>query len=109
MNILLIDLDFNYNEFKKHFLSFYLEHVNLILSKFNLKPLSIEHYPSTNGNTHIKILLDKDVDCKTYLHLLVALGCDLGLVSISDFRLKAFGNPLIKQFYFKERKKEKDG
>jgi hypothetical protein len=85
-------------------LGFYLEHIDLILSKFNLRPLSVEFYRSTNGNTHVKVKLDREVDYRTYLHLMLALGSDIGLVSISLRRLRAFGDPLVKQFYLKEAK-----
>ena len=101
-DILLVDLDFEYSKFKRYFLGFYLEHVNLVLSKFGLKMLSFEFYQSTNGNTHVKIKLDREIDYKLYLHLMLALGSDIGLVSISLRRLKAFGDPLVKQFYYKE-------
>jgi hypothetical protein len=83
-------------------LGFYLEHVNLVLSKFGLRPLSVEYYRSTSGNTHVKVKIDREVDYRLYLHLLLALGSDIGLVSISLRRLKAFGDPLVKQFYYKE-------
>jgi hypothetical protein len=101
-DVLLVDIDFEFEKFRKYFLGFYLEHINLILSKFNLRALSVEFYESTNGNTHIKIKLDREVDYKLYLHLLLALGSDVGLVSISLRRLRAFGDPLVKQFYYKE-------
>jgi 3-methyladenine DNA glycosylase AlkC len=55
-DILLVDLDFEYSKFKRYFLDFYLEHINLILSRFNLRALSVEFYRSTNGNTHVKAL-----------------------------------------------------
>ena len=101
-DVLLIDIDFDFEKFKAYFLGFYLEHVDLILSRFSLRPLSVEFYRSTSGNTHVKIKLDREVDYKLYLHLMLALGCDLGLVSISLRRLRAFGDPLVKQFYHKE-------
>jgi hypothetical protein len=101
-DVLLVDIDFDFEKFKEHFLDFYLEHVDLVLSKFNLRALSVEFYRSTNGNIHVKVKLDREVDYKTYLHLLLALGSDAGLVSISLRRLRAFGDPLVKQFYYKE-------
>jgi len=104
-DLLLIDIDFDYSSFMTYFIRFYEKHVKLILDKFGLRPLVIEYKESTNHNVHVKILLDKPVDYETYLHLLLALGCDLGLVSISNARLRTFGDPLVKQFYKKVAKK----
>lgn len=102
-DVLLVDVDLGYEGFVKYLKAFYEEHVELILSKFGLTAVAVEYKKSTNGNTHIKIKLDKPVDYRTYLHLMLALGCDPGLVSISLRRLEAFGDPLVKQFYRKVR------
>ncbi|PNV81826.1 MAG: hypothetical protein C0179_00695 [Fervidicoccus sp.] len=106
-DLLLIDIDFSYQNFMEYIYDFYMKHVSLILEKFNLKAESVVVKKSTNGNTHIMIKLDKEIDYETMLHVLLALGCDLGLVSVSLMRLKNFGDPLVKQFSRKLRVRDK--
>ncbi len=107
-NVLLIDIDFNYDNFNKYLKDFYVKHVSLILEKFGLRAESIVIKESTNHNTHVMIKLDKEIDYETMLHVLLALGCDLGLVSVSLMRLKGFGDPLVKQFSKKVRPRDRE-
>jgi len=107
-DLLLIDIDFNYDNFNKYLKDFYMKHVSLILEKFNLKAESVVVKKSTNGNTHIMIKLDKEIDYETMIHVLLALGCDLGLVSVSLMRLRGFGDPLVKQFSKKVRPRDRE-
>jgi len=106
-NVLLIDIDFNYDNFNKYLKDFYVKHVSLILEKFGLRAESIVIKESTNHNTHVMIKLDKEVDYETMLHLMLALGSDIGLVSISLMRLKNYGDPLVKQFSRKLRVRDR--
>lgn len=104
-NVLLIDIDKPYDHFIEYIKPFWVEHLHLILDKFGLKAVSIDYKRSTNGNTHIIVRLDKQISYRTMLHLMLALGCDLNLISISLMRLESFGDPLVKQFNIKMRKK----
>jgi len=105
-DILLIDIDKPFDHFMLYMREFWEEHLTLMLEKFNLRALAIEYKRSTNNNTHIMIKLDKEVDYKLMLHLMLSLGCDIGLVSIGLMRLETFGDPLIKQFHRKKRNKK---
>ena len=104
-NILLIDIDYNYENFMAYLKDFYVKHVNDILFRYGLLPEFIEFKKSSSNNVHVMIKLNREISYELMLKLMLALGCDLGLVSISLMRLKAFGDPLIKQFQFKERKR----
>jgi len=104
-NVLLIDIDYNYENFMIHLKDFYISHVYDVLFKYGLLPESIEIKRSSSNNVHVMIRLNREISYELMLKLMLALGCDLGLVSISLMRLKAFGDPLIKQFHFKERKR----
>jgi predicted DNA-binding ribbon-helix-helix protein len=104
-NILLIDIDYDYENFMNHLKDFYVKHVNDLLFRYGLLVEHIEFKKSSSGNTHVMIKLNREIDYHLMLRLMLSLGCDLGLVSISLMRLKAFGDPLIKQFQFKERKR----
>jgi hypothetical protein len=104
-NVLLIDIDYDYENFMNHLKDFYVKHVNDLLFRYGLLPEHIEFKKSSSGNTHVMIRLNREISYELMLRLMLALGCDLGLVSISLMRLKAFGDPLIKQFQFKERKR----
>jgi predicted DNA-binding ribbon-helix-helix protein len=104
-NILLIDIDYDYENFMLYLKDFYVKHVYDVLFRYGLLAEHIEFKRSSSGNTHVIIKLNREIDYHLMLRLMLALGCDLGLVSISLMRLKAFGDPLIKQFQFKERKR----
>ena len=104
-NILLIDIDYNYENFMSHLKDFYISHVYDVLFKYGLLPEHIEFKRSSSNNVHVMIRLNREISYELMLRLMLSLGCDLGLVSISLMRLKAFGDPLIKQFQFKERKR----
>jgi len=104
-NVLLIDIDYNYDDFMNYLKDFYVKHVNDLLFRYGLLAESIEFKKSSSGNVHVMIRLNREISYELMLKLMLALGCDLGLVSISLMRLKAFGDPLIKQFQFKERKR----
>jgi len=104
-NVLLIDIDYNYENFMAYLKDFYVKHVNDLLFRYGLLPESIEIKRSSSNNVHVMIRLNREISYELMLKLMLALGCDLGLVSISLMRLKAFGDPLIKQFHFKERKR----
>lgn len=106
-DLLLIDIDMDYDAFMKYLHKFYLEHISIVLANFGLTPVAIEIKRSTNNHVHVKVKIDKEVDYETYLHLLLALGCDVGLVSIGLTRYKLVGDPLIKQFYKKVRPQKK--
>jgi len=104
-NVLLIDIDYNYENFMSYLKDFYVKHVNDLLFRYGLLAEHIEFKRSSSGNTHVIIRLNREISYELMLKLMLALGCDLGLVSISLMRLKVFGDPLIKQFQFKNRKR----
>ncbi len=106
-DLLLIDIDFSYENFKRYLEDFYVKHVELVLEKFNLKAESITIKESTNHNTHIAIKLNREISYEEMIHLMLALGCDIGLVSISLMRLHGYGDPLVKQFSRKLRVRDK--
>jgi hypothetical protein len=78
-----------------------------VLEKFGLRAESIVIKESTNHNTHIAIKLNREISYEEMLHLMLALGCDVGLVSISLMRLKNYGDPLVKQFSRKLRVRDR--
>jgi hypothetical protein len=104
-NILLIDIDYNYENFMLYLKDFYVKHINDLLFRYGLLAEHIEFKRSASNNVHVMIRLNREISYELMLRLMLSLGCDLGLVSISLMRLKAFGDPLIKQFQFKERKR----
>lgn len=102
--VVFVDIDIDYDKFMKHIYEFYERHINWVLRLLGYEAEHIDIQRSTNNHVHVFIRLNKPVrDPYEYLHLMASLWADPGLCSISYFRLKAFGDPLVKAFHRKIR------
>jgi len=101
---IFVDIDVDFDTFEKHHREFFERHVEWVLSRSGYRARHIHIERSTNNHVHAYILLDRPVtDPEEYLHLMAAMWADPGLCSISYFRLKAFGDPMVKSFFLKRR------
>lgn len=102
-DVIFVDIDrpFDWLEHNREWLE---SHAKWLLSRLGYNVIKIEFKKSTNGNIHMYVYVDKKIEShEERLHLMHALGCDLGLVAIAYARLKIFGDPLIRHFAVKKR------
>lgn len=101
-----IDIDLPFEFFMDNLREIWLEVLHYLEQKGIIK---VRHYiikKSTNGNTHIFIKLGEPLkDYKELIILSAMLMNDPKLISIAYMRYKAFGDPLIKLFDIKVRKR----
>jgi len=95
---LLLDLDYDYDEFYMDMRNFIIEHINMMAELFNYKILSLKEERSKNNHVHIYIELLYDGDVNRLAHFLYSLGDDPNHTRLSLFRYKMLGSYITSSF-----------
>lgn len=88
---ILLDLDYNYDDFYMSMRGFIVEHIKLMAQLFQYNILRIEETKSRNNNVHIYITVQYDGDVNKLAHFLYSLGDDPNHTRLSLFRYKKLG------------------
>ena len=88
----LLDLDYNYDDFYMSMRDFIIEHTKLMAQLFQYKILKIEESKSRNNHVHIYITVQYDGDVNKLAHFLYSLGDDPNHTRLSLFRYKKLGS-----------------
>ena len=89
---ILVDLDYDYDEFYVEMRDFIMEHIKMMAEMFNYKLLSIKEERSENNHVHIYVTLLYDGDTKKLSHFLYSLGDDPNHTRLSIFRSRMLGS-----------------